>query len=109
MSKTKVEGQDVVQFDIKPVSYWVYTDGMEVRLYLNQATNYHTSYEVYRADGVSHLDDSGDLTLAPGLQAFSANGNILRQLSLTENELVLTSFPPRSAQIVIMRATAVAK
>jgi hypothetical protein len=82
----------------------VYTDGISVRVYGHGGAESYTSFTIHRNDGVTVGTGSGELETIPGLQAHSLVGNILRQLTLTEQRLVLTKFPALSDVVEVTYA-----
>ncbi len=88
------------------LTYRVYSDGAELKVFTNHVTE-HQTYEIYRSDGIAVDESSGDTSIVPGLQARSTSGASLRQLCLTKETLTITSFPPLSSEIIIIRATLV--
>lgn len=94
------------QFITRPpagLTYRVYSDGSELKVFTDGVAE-HQTYEVYRSDGIAVNESSGDTYIAPGLQAKSTSGASLRQLCLTKKNLTITSFPPLSSEIIIIRA-----
>jgi hypothetical protein len=94
---------------MKPIAFKVYTDGMTVRINLMEdEKEAHTSFEIYRSDGVSRQrEESGAIEVIPGIQASSNTGGTLRHLRLTKESFTLTTFPGVSDQTTISHAIAV--
>ena len=88
----------------KAFFYRVYTDGVTVRLYGGRSSEGHTSLTIHRSDGILAGAGTGRMETVPGLQAYSLVGNVLRQLTLTEEQLVLTKFPALSDVVEITYA-----
>ena len=82
----------------------VYTDGIAVRVYGESSTEAYTSFTIHRNDGILTGAGTNKMETVPGLQAYSLVGNILRQLTLTEERLVLTKFPALSDVVEITYA-----
>ncbi len=83
--------------------YRVYSNGAELKVFTDNVVE-HQTFEVYRSDGIATDTTTGDTQIVPGIQARSTSGSSLKQLTLTKNKLTVTSFPPLSSEILIMRA-----
>lgn len=107
-SKIKVERGESMPVVISPLVYRVYSDGIDVRVYGSPGEDdSYTSYEIYRADGITVPQKSGGLDLVAGVQALCRKGEMVRQLSLTRRGLTMVKMPPRSSRVIITRAIAV--
>ena len=102
----RVKIRDGLPFSVASKSFVckVYTDGISVRVYGHGGAESYTSFTIHRNDGVTVDTGSGELETIPGLQAHSLVGNILRQLTLTEQRLVLTKFPALSDVVEVTYA-----
>ncbi|MEO1833985.1 MAG: hypothetical protein ABGZ49_00690, partial [Akkermansiaceae bacterium] len=102
----RVKIRDGLPFSVASKSFVckVYTDGISVRVYGHGGAESYTSFTIHRNDGVTVGTGSGELETIPGLQAHSLVGNILRQLTLTEQRLVLTKFPALSDVVEVTYA-----
>lgn len=107
-SKIRVERGETTPVVISPMTYQVFTDGIEVRLYY-QSTNDHdyTTYQIYRSDGIGIVRESGEIDLVAGVQALNQSAGLVRQISITGNSFTMVKVPPRSHRVVITRAFAV--
>ncbi|MGJ8671645.1 hypothetical protein [Rubritalea sp.] len=84
--------------------YKVYSNGQKLRLYQEGLGSVFHSYEIYRADGISDQDDNGNISIKPGLQARLITDNLVKQISVTQQKLTITQFPPLSDTVVITYA-----
>lgn len=93
----RVKIRDGVAFPvaIKTIRYEVYTDGITVRCYGEKGSAF-TSFEIYRRDGISVSRGKGMIERMPGIQAKSVVGDVVRQMSLTEERMTLARFPALS-------------
>jgi len=98
--------RDGESFNVRSKAFFcrVYTDGITVRVYGESASEAYTSFTVHRNDGILTGAGTDIMETVPGLQAYSLIGNILRQLTLTEERLVLTKFPALSDIVEITYA-----
>jgi len=104
-SKMKVENGKAMPVLISALSYQVYSDGVDVRVYCNTSgEESFTSYQIYRSDGVGIVKSSGEIEMVAGVQAVCKKGEMFRQLSVTRNSLTLVKMPPRSHRVIITRA-----
>jgi len=107
-SKLRVENGVAAAVVISPLTYRVFSDGMEVRVYCKTAgQDSYTAYDIYRSDGVGVSKVSGEIELVAGVQAFSTKGKMLRQISVTRNSLTMVKTPPRSHRVIVTRAKAI--
>lgn len=104
-SKMKVENGEAMPVVISPLSYRVYSDGIDVRVYCHTAGEENfTNYRIYRSDGVGVAKPSGEIQVVAGVQAECKKGEMLRQISVTRNSLTMVKMPPRSHRVIITRA-----
>jgi hypothetical protein len=107
-SKMKVEYGQAMPVVISPLTYRVYSDGIDVRVYCRTAgEDSFTSYQIYRSDGVGVSKSSGEIQVVAGVQAMCKKGEMLRQISVTRNSLTMVRMPPRSHRVLVTRATAI--
>ncbi|MBK1830361.1 hypothetical protein JIN77_06470 [Verrucomicrobiaceae bacterium R5-34] len=108
VSKLRVENSQAEAVVISPLRYRVYSDGMEIRVYVRSSNeDSYTAYNIYRADGIGVAKSSGELEMVAGVQAFNTEGKMLRQISVTRNSLTMVKTPPRSHRVIITRAKAI--
>jgi len=104
----KVEYGQAMPVVISPLTYRVYSDGIDVRVYCRTAgEDSFTSYQIYRSDGVGVSKSSGEIQVVAGVQAMCKKGEMLRQISVTRNSLTMVRMPPRSHRVLVTRATAI--
>lgn len=107
-SKMKVENSQAMPVVISPITYRVYSDGIDVRVYCRTAgEDSFTSYQIYRSDGVGVSKSSGEIQVVAGVQAMCKKGEMLRQISVTRNSLTMVKMPPRSHRVLVTRAIAI--
>lgn len=107
-SKIMVERGDAMPVVISPLIYRVFSDGIDVRVYCKAAgEESFTSYGIYRSDGVGVARKSGEIDVVAGVQAYSTQGEMVRQISVTRSSLTMVKMPPRSHRVLITRATAI--
>ncbi|MAF21726.1 MAG: hypothetical protein CMP26_03870 [Roseibacillus sp.] len=102
--RVKIRDGDSLLIPSKPFYCRVYTDGISVRVYGESSKESYTSFTIHRNDGILAGAGSGKMETLPGVQAYSLVGNVLRQLTLTEDRLVLTKFPAFSDVVEITYA-----
>jgi len=108
-SRTKITGDRVTQITIKPMVLHVSTDGIQVRVFTDDEAEAHSTYDIYRSDGIGRQSSrSGPLEVIPGVQATSSQGGSFRHLRLTKETLTITQFPGISDQTIITQAVAAA-
>lgn len=106
-SHFKLTGQRVTPIPMKPIVLRVYTDGIRVRVTVEGEEESHSTFEIYRSDGIGRQrKGSGALEVIPGLQAMSHVGGMLRHLRLSRESLTITTFPGVSDQTVVSYAVA---
>jgi hypothetical protein len=102
--RVKIRDGKTFPVAINAVTYEVYTDGITVRCYVGDGEAF-TSFDIYRRDGITVTRQGGLVETVPGIQAKTFVGDILRQISLTEERLTLSRFPALSDIIEITYAT----
>lgn len=103
----KLTGQQVTPIPMKPIAFRVYTDGIRIRVSAEGDEESHTTFEIYRSDGIGRQrKGSGALEVIPGLQATSNVGGILRHLRLSRESMTITTFPGVSDQTIVSHAIA---
>ena len=102
----RVKIRDGVSLNIpsKPFYCRVYTDGISVRVYGDRSQKSYTSFAIHRNDGILTGAGLEKMETLPGLQAYSLVGNVLRQLTLTEDRLIVTKFPAFSDVVEVTYA-----
>ncbi|BDS08505.1 hypothetical protein NT6N_35450 [Oceaniferula spumae] len=107
-SKLRVENGVSAPVVISPLVYRVFSDGMEVRVYVRSSDeDSYTAYDIYRTDGIGVSKASGEIEVVAGVQGYSTKGEMLRQISVTRNSLTMVKTPPRSHRVIITRARAI--
>lgn len=107
-SKICVEAGHTLPVAILPLTYRVYSDGIDVRVYCRSAgEDSYTSYAIYRADGIGVTKKTGEIDVVAGVQAYCTKGEMIRQVSITRNSLTMVRMPPRSHRVVVTRAVAI--
>ncbi len=103
----KVVGAKVVQIPIKPIAFRVFTDGIHVRVTAEGDEESHTTFDIYRSDGIGRQrPEAGALEMIPGLQAMSQAGGALRHLRLSRESMTITLFPGVSDQTIVSYSVA---
>lgn len=103
----KLTGQQVTPIPTKPIAFSVFTDGVHVRVSAEGAQDAHSSFEIYRSDGIGRQrPGSGALEVIPGLQAMSDSGGTIKHLRLTKESLTITTFPGVSDQTIVSHSIA---
>jgi len=107
-SKIKVENGQAMPVVISPLTYRVFSDGIDVRVYCSSAgEESYTSYQIYRSDGVGISKASGEIQVVAGVQAVCKKGKMIRQITVTRNSITMVRMPPRSHRVLITRAIVV--
>ena len=92
---------------MKPIAFRVYTDGTRVKVAAEGDEESHTTFEIYRSDGIGRQRSGGGaLEVIPGVQAMSRVDGVLRHLRLSAESLTITTFPGVSNQTIISHAIA---
>ncbi|MFC4995465.1 hypothetical protein [Rubritalea tangerina] len=94
---------------IPNTQYRVYSNGIEVRLYQSSSEGAFHSYKIYRSDGISEQDQLGNISIKPGLQARHISEDTIKQISLTQDHLTITQFPPITNTVVVTFAKRLAQ
>lgn len=103
----KMTGSVVTPIPMKSIAFRVYTDGVTVRVAPEGEEDAHTSYEIYRSDGIGRQrSGSGALEVIPGIQASTNADGTLRHLRLSKESLTITTFPGVSDQTIVSHAIA---
>ncbi len=106
-SHFKLTGGKLTPIPMKPIAFRVYTDGIQVRISAEGEEDSHTTFEIYRSDGIGRQKPGGGpLEIIPGLQATSHTGNVLKHLRLSRESLTITTFPGVSDQTIVSHAVA---
>ena len=108
-SHFKVTGDRITPIPMKPIRFSVSTDGVLVRVMAAGDEEAHTTFQIYRSDGIGRpRAGTTDLDVIPGVQAMSNGGGVLRHLRLTRESLTITTFPGVSDQTIISHSLAAA-
>ena len=105
-SSVKIENGEVLELVISPLDYEVYSDGLDVRVYCiteGGSSSSYTNYSIYRSDGISSAKNN-EIIFEAGVQAYSTQGDMIRQISLTRKRLTMIKIPPQSSRIIVTRA-----
>lgn len=103
----KLSGAEMTPIPMKPIAFRVTTDGVTIRIYPEGEDEAHSSYEIYRSDGIGRQrPGSGALEVIPGIQASSTTDGALRHLRLSRESLTITTFPGVSDQTIVSYAVA---
>jgi hypothetical protein len=104
----KLTGQKVTPIPMKPIAFRVFTDGVHIRVTAEGDQEAHTTFDIYRSDGIGRQRQgvAGALEVVPGLQASSNIGGTLRHLRLTRESMTITTFPGVSDQTIISHSVA---
>jgi hypothetical protein len=106
-SHVKITEGKVSQIPMKPMAFHVYTDGLTIRVSTEDDSASHTTFEIYRSDGVGRRRaGGGGIEVIPGLQATSRVDGVLRHLRLSSESLTITTFPGISNQTIVSHAVA---
>ena len=103
----KLSGAEMTPIPMKPIAFRVSTDGVTIRISPEGEEEAHTSFDIYRSDGIGRQrPGSGALEVIPGVQASSKADGALRHLRLSRESLTITTFPGVSDQTIISYAVA---
>jgi hypothetical protein len=92
---------------MKPIAFRVTTDGVTIRVSPEGEVDAHTSFLIYRSDGIGRQrSGAGALEVIPGVQASSTKDATLRHLRLSRESLTITTFPGVSDQTIVSYAVA---
>jgi len=103
-SSVKIENGELLELVISPLNYEVYSDGLDVRVYcITEGSSSYTNYSIYRSDGIS-IAKNNEISFEAGVQAYSTQGDMVRQISLTRKRLTMIKIPPQSSRIIVTKA-----
>ena len=102
--RVKIRDGEALRIQSKAFYCRVYTDGITVRVYGENSKESYTSFTIHRNDGILAGAGTNKMETLPGIQAYSLVGNVLRQLTLTEDRLVVTKFPAFSDVVEVTYA-----
>lgn len=103
----KITGEKMTPIPMKPIAFRVHTDGTRIKVTAEGDDESHTTFEIYRSDGIGRQRTGGGaLEVIPGLQATSRTGGVLRHLRLSRESMTLTTFPGVSDQTIVSYAVA---
>lgn len=106
-SHYKLVGQQLTPIPMKSIAFRVSTDGVQIRVSAEGEEESHTTFEIYRSDGIGRQRrGAGALEIIPGLQATSNTGGTLRHLRLSRESMTITTFPGVSDQTIVSYAIA---
>ncbi len=106
-SHFKLTGQQVTPIPMKPIAFRVFTDGIHIRVTAEGDQDAHTTFEIYRSDGIGRQrPGAGALEVIPGLQAMSNVAGTLRHLRLSRESMTITTFPGVSDQTIVSYSVA---
>lgn len=106
-SHFKITGERMTPIPMKPIAFSVSTDGVRIKVSAEGDVESHTTFEIYRSDGIGRQRvEGGALEVIPGLQATSHTGGVLRHLRLSRESMTLTTFPAVSDQTIVIYAVA---
>lgn len=106
-SHFKLTGDKVTPIPMKPIAFRVYTDGVRIRIAAEDNDESHTTFDIYRSDGIGRQRSGGGaLEVIPGLQATSNTGGVLRHLRLSSETMTITTFPGVSDQTIVSHSVA---
>lgn len=106
-SHFKITGERTTPIPMKPIAFRVFTDGVRIKVSAEGDDESHTTFEIYRSDGIGRQRvEGGALEVIPGLQATSHTGGVLRHLRLSRESMTLTTFPAVSDQTIVIYAVA---
>jgi len=106
-SHFKLTGDKMTPIPMKPIAFRVYTDGVHIKVSAEGDEESHTTFEIYRADGIGRQRAGrGALEVIPGLQAITRTGGILRHLRLSRESMTITTFPGVSDQTIVSHSIA---
>lgn len=106
-SHFKLTGDKLTPIPMKPIAFRVFTDGVRIKISAEGDEESHTTFEIYRSDGIGRQRSGGGaLEVIPGLQATSHTGGVLRHLRISAESMTLTTFPGVSDQTIVSHAIA---
>lgn len=95
-SITKIKNEKARTIPVKEALYKVFSNGQKILLFHEGLDETHHTYEIYRSDGITTEDNEGNISVTPGIQARNSTANMLKQMSITQQTLTITYFPPLS-------------
>lgn len=108
-SHYKLNGDRKTPIPMKSLAFHVYTDGVKVRVTAEGNEEAHTTFDIYRSDGIGRQrPDNGALEVIPGIQAMSRVDGVLRHLRLSGETMTITTFPGVSDQTIVSHSVAAA-
>ncbi len=106
-SHFKIRGDKKTPIAMKPIAFRVFTDGVVVRVTAEDNDEAHTTFEIYRSDGIGRQRPGGGaLEVIPGVQGMSRTGDVLRHLRLSRESMTITTFPGVSDQTIVSHSIA---
>jgi hypothetical protein len=106
-SHFKLTGDKLTPIPTKPIAFRVFTDGVRIKVMAEGDDESHTTFEIYRSDGIGRQRQGGGaLEVIPGLQATSNTGGVIRHLRLSRESMTLTTFPGVSDQTIVSYSVA---
>ncbi len=106
-SHLKITADRVQSIPIKPIAFRVYTDGVHVKVSAEGDDESHTTFEIYRSDGIGRQRaGQGALEVIPGLQASCHSDGVLKHLRLSRESMTITTFPGVSDQTIVSYSVA---
>ncbi len=103
----KLTGDKMTPIPTKPIAFRVFTDGVSIKVVAEGDEESHTTFEIYRSDGIGRQRSGGGaLEVIPGLQAFSRAGGVLRHMRLSREAMTITTFPGVSDQTIVSHSVA---
>ena len=106
-SHFKLTGDKITPIPMKPIAFRVFTDGVRIRIAAEGDEESHTTFDIYRSDGIGRQRSGGGaLEVIPGLQASSHTGGVLRHLRISAESMTLTTVPGVSDQTIVSYAVA---
>lgn len=106
-SHFKLTGDKLTPIPTKPIAFRVFTDGVKIKVSAEGDDESHTTFEIYRSDGIGRQRKGGGaLEVIPGLQATSNSGGIIRHLRLSKESMTITTFPAVSDQTIVSYSVA---
>lgn len=103
----KITGDKKTPIPMKPIAFRVFTDGVFIKVKPEGDDDSHTTFEIYRSDGIGRQrSNGGALEVVPGLQATCKIGGVLRHLRLSLESMTITTFPGVSDQTIVSYSVA---
>jgi hypothetical protein len=106
-SHFKLTGDKLTPIPMKPMAFRIFTDGVRIKVTAAGDDDSHTTFEIYRSDGIGRQRKGGGaLEVIPGLQATCNTGGVIRHLRLSRESMTITTFPGVSDQTIVSHAVA---